>query len=63
MGLFDHWKDEDDDEQTFNEITGSESKGRSVSELLHDIRRKLDRNDLSRLERSRLRDLENKLTL
>lgn len=62
MSLFNHWKDEDDNEDVYNEIIGSDMKGRSVDELLHDIRRKLDSNDLSRIERSRLSDLENKLT-
>ena len=59
--FFNHWKGDDNLEDEYNQIIGGIQKGRDFIELRNDIEKSLSDINISRLERQRLIDLQNKL--
>lgn len=62
MGLFDHWKDEEDYDQSYREITGIGINFDSNADALKEIQKRLDSDSwLSDHERSKLYELKERI--
>lgn len=62
MGLFDHWKDDENFDQSYREITGINAEGDSREEILNKIEKRLHSDKwLSNQERLKLYELKERI--